>query len=171
MKKAEYLISSLGKNNFVRLNSEVLLAKGILGAKLLFLNSQKFVFANKKELKGWFSNLLNLLESLHRIYAVNLVTVGIGYKFFTPRHPRFLSSIVLKMGFGGSELCKKVNKDLRARARKNKLLIIGSDKSKVGSFAKSIIDLKRPIPYTGKGIKYKEQNVFLKKRKQQQKSK
>ena len=171
MKKAEYVISSLGQNNFIRLNNNVMLLKARLGSKLLFLNIDKFVFANKKELKGWFSYLINLLESLNRIYAVNLVTVGIGYKFFTPKHARFLSAIVLKMGFGGSELGKKVPKDLRARARKNKLLIIGNDKSKLGSFAKSVIDLKRPIPYTGKGIKYKEQNVSIKKRKQQQKSK
>lgn len=75
------------------------------------------------------------------------------------------------MGYGGSELAKKIPKYIRARAKKNKLILISNERDKLGSFAQSLFALKRPVPYTGKGIKYKDQIVFLKKRKQQQKSK
>lgn len=82
-----------------------------------------------------------------------------------------MSTIVLKMGYGGSELAKKVPNYIRARAKKNKLILISNERDKLGSFAQSLFSLKRPVAYTGKGIKYKDQLVFLKKRKQQQKSK
>ncbi len=69
------------------------------------------------------------------------------------------------------ELAKRVPFSIRARAKKQKLILVGNDKARLGSFAKQVIELKNIIPYTAKGIKYKDQQISLKKRKQQQKSK
>lgn len=53
-------------------------------------------------------------------------------------------------------------------ARKQKLLLVGLDRGVVSDLAKKIIDFRSPVVYTGKGIRYRGQQLALKKRKQQQ---
>lgn len=75
------------------------------------------------------------------------------------------------MGFGGSEIGWKSPSNIRIRAKKQKLLLIGLRKDLVSSLAYNLKQLKYPNAYTGKGIRYKKEIISTKKRKQQQRSK
>ena len=129
------------------------------------------MFASKRSLKGWFSKAAADIIGLNAPYSLSLQSTGIGYKVFTPKSRRFLSSIVLKMGFGGNELAFKIPSDLRIRARRQKIVMVGLDKSLLATYAHNLKALKYPGTYTGKGLRFRNEKIVLKKRKQQQKGK
>lgn len=72
MKKAQFIVD-VNKGG-VLMSDNYLIAKGLFSNKILPFNLNKLAFADKKELKGWFSLLLSYMESLNKVFAVNLVT-------------------------------------------------------------------------------------------------
>lgn len=133
-----------------------------------FIPVQKsYYIPNLALLKPFLKGLSKKVDGVMRLSYITLQLVGIGYKAFTPRKLSF-STLILKLGFGGTSLAFKLPNNIRLRARKQKLLLVGLDGTSVSDIAKKIIDFRSPVVYTGKGIRYRGQQIALKKRKQQQ---
>ena len=52
--------------------------------------------------------------------------------------------------------------DLKVEVKGNEIFITGVDKQKVGQFAAEVRAWRKPEPYKGKGIKYKEEHIIRK---------
>lgn len=61
-----------------------------------------------------------------------------------PKKRKFLSTLIIKMGFGGSEIGWKGPENIRLRAKKQKLMLVGLCKDKLNSYAHNIKQLKYP---------------------------
>jgi large subunit ribosomal protein L6 len=51
---------------------------------------------------------------------------------------------------------------IKVTVEKNVILISGSNKEDVGSFAARLRDLKKPEPYKGKGLRYADEVIKIK---------
>jgi ribosomal protein L6P/L9E len=96
--------------------------------------------------------------------------VGVGYKSYIPK-TRNYKYLVLKVGFGSVDLGYNLDLSLKGRSRKQKFILVGTDLCKLAHNVRTIINLKYPNSYTGKGIRLRNQTILLKKNKQQQRSK
>lgn len=79
MKKAQFVVD-LKKEGLDVVNN-LIIAHGLLSNKVLPFSLNKLAFANKKELKGWFSLLLSYIESLNKVFSINLVTLVLVTNF------------------------------------------------------------------------------------------
>lgn len=161
--KVTSIKSQLIKNNVFKVN-------GLYGSSLL-QQSSVLVASKKKLVKDKLKQNFTVLQSVNTLTYATLTAKGIGYKLFTPKAKKFLNTVVVKMGFGGSALAWKAPDNLRVRAKKQKLTLIGLDKAQVKGVANNFRGLKYPGAYTGKGIQYKGENILLKKRKAATRSK
>ena len=74
-------------------------------------------------------------------------------------------TLVMRVGFS-HPIKYKIPEDIDINIEKNKILINGIDKQKVGQVAAEIRSFKKPEPYKGKGIKYQEEIIKRKAGKQ-----
>lgn len=121
-------------------------------------------------MKSFVSLLLNAVKGVTVLHKRVLQLVGVGYRSYIPRERSF-KLLILKVGFGGAELGYRIDRFFRARARKQKFLFVGLDKGQLFSSMESVINLKFPVAYTGKGIRIRGSEIILKKTKQQQRNK
>jgi large subunit ribosomal protein L6 len=56
----------------------------------------------------------------------------------------------------------EIPSDLEVSVKGNEIFISGADKQKVGQFAANVRAWRKPEPYKGKGIKYKEEHIVRK---------
>lgn len=75
------------------------------------------------------------------------------------------------MGYGGCEMGYRVPEGMRARAKRIKLMLVGIDKAQIGNVSAQLKWLKWPNAYKGSGLKFRNEKIEIKKRKQQQRSK
>lgn len=137
---------------------------------ILLPHTVTYFFADKQLLKVWFAMLCSAWRETVTWTCLALQIQGIGFKAFCPKMFNY-TSLVLRMGFGGTELAFRVWPNLRVRSRKQKLVVVGMSKQQTTAFTRALVELKYPGVYTGKGIRLRGQSVVLKKRKQQQRSK
>lgn len=80
-----------------------------------FLPMQKsYYIPNLTLLKPFLKGLSAKLDGVMRLSYIPLQLIGIGYKAFTPRKLSF-STLILKLGFGGTELAFKLPHNVRLR--------------------------------------------------------
>jgi len=89
-------------------------------------------------------------------FFVELVLKGIGFKVF-----RFGVYLFLQLGFSHFYVYK-LPEDLIVKAKRDRLVIFGMDKQKVGNVAHEIYSLRIPDAYKAKGIQYKDRAYQLK---------
>ncbi|HAG53492.1 MAG TPA: 50S ribosomal protein L6 [Alphaproteobacteria bacterium] len=56
----------------------------------------------------------------------------------------------------------EIPSDLKVEVKGNEITITGADKQRVGQFAADVRAWRKPEPYKGKGIKYKEEHIVRK---------
>ena len=99
------------------------------------------------------SHVKNMIQGVHKAYEKKLTVEGIGYKVN-------LSGKNLELIVGYSyPVVLIVPEGINVVVEKNNISISGSDKEKVGQFAAEIRAVKKPEPYKGKGVRYKDEIV------------
>ena len=108
-----------------------------------------------KQLHGTTNSLINnMIIGVTTGYSQNLEAVGVGYKFAVSG-----SKIGINAGFS-HPVEVIVPSDLKVEAISNtEISIAGIDKQKVTEFAANIRKIRKPEPYKGKGIRYKDEHV------------
>lgn len=99
------------------------------------------------------SLLANMIVGVTKGFAKELEVVGIGYKVRLEG-----KMLILNLGFS-HEVKYEIPEDIEVVVEANKIQISGISKQKVGQIAAAIRDLKKPEPYKGKGIRYKDEVI------------
>ena len=108
-----------------------------------------------KALWGTYAaHVRNMLAGVTTPFVKKLDVQGIGFK------SEVQGGKTLKMALGFSHpVIVAIPEGLTVVVEKNIITISGADKEKVGQFAASVRELKKPEPYKGKGIRYEGERV------------
>ena len=100
------------------------------------------------------ANLTNMIKGVKEGYSKGLEIIGVGYKF-TVRG----DTLVINAGYS-HPVDMKIPTGLKVEAVSNtEITISGCDKVLVGEFAANVRKVRKPEPYKGKGIRYKDEYV------------
>ncbi|MBS9715530.1 50S ribosomal protein L6 [Pseudohalocynthiibacter aestuariivivens] len=104
------------------------------------------------------TQIANLVTGVTKGFTKELEINGVGYR------AQMQGSNVLKLSLGLShEVNFEVPADVTVTAPKQTVIIVeGIDEQKVGQVAADIREWRKPEPYKGKGIKYKDEYIFRK---------
>lgn len=103
---------------------------------------------------GTYSSLIsNMIQGVTEGYKKTLIIEGVGYRAEIKNN-----KIVLKVGFS-HEVEIDIPNDLKVEIEKEKIIISGIEKQKVGQLAAVIRKIKKPEPYKGKGIRYEDEII------------
>jgi large subunit ribosomal protein L6 len=111
-----------------------------------------------RALHGLLRSLIaNAIKGVMEGYKKHLELVGTGY-----RVKKEGENLVLTLGFSHPVIVKSIEGvSLEAKGQKE-IIVAGIDKQRVGQVAANIRKLKKPEPYKGKGIRYKDEVVRIK---------
>ena len=105
-------------------------------------------------LPGTFAaHIKNMIAGVAIPFSKKLQVEGIGFRAEVSG-----AQIKLMLGFS-HPVTIQIPQGITAQVDKNMITISGIDKEKVGQFAASVRDLKKPEPYKGKGIRYENEVI------------
>ena len=115
---------------------------------------------SKKSRQHWGMNrtqIANLIEGVTTGFTKNLELNGVGYR-------AALQGNILKLSLGYShDIDFEVPESVKITVPKpTEIIINGIDQQIVGQVAANIREKRKPEPYKGKGIRYKDEYVFAK---------
>jgi len=99
------------------------------------------------------SHIGNMVTGVNEPFTKNLSVEGVGYKVDLQGN-----DLVLNVGYS-HPVKMPVPKDLTVTVEKNAISISGADKEAVGQFAAEVRAVRKPEPYKGKGIRYRDEVV------------
>ena len=103
------------------------------------------------------ANIHNMIVGVTEGFEKKLESIGVGYRFALKGN-----IIVVTAGYS-HPVEVEVLKGLTVESPSNtELTIKGIDKSLVGEFAANIRKIRKPEPYKGKGIRYKDEIIIRK---------
>ncbi|MBN4089595.1 50S ribosomal protein L6 [Mycoplasma enhydrae] len=153
----------------VNLNNNHIIIKGNLGqleytfspliSVVVENNEIKTLRANEekttKQLHGTTNaNINNMLIGVSKGYKKEIEIKGVGYKATLKGN-----AIEVIAGYSHT-VTKEIPSNLKVEVPKpTNIIISGIDKQAVGEFAANIRDIRRPSPYSGKGIMYKDEVI------------
>ncbi len=110
-----------------------------------------------RALHGLFRSLLaNAVHGVSQGFKKELVVKGVGYRATMQGN-----KLVLNLGY--SHPIEFVPPEgIEIKTEKNTIVVSGYDKQKVGQIAAQIRDFRKPEPYKGKGIMYKDEKIIRK---------
>ena len=111
-----------------------------------------------KQLHGTTRALINnMIEGVHTGYKIELEIVGIGYRAAVAKD-------VLTLNIGYSHPIEyKIEEGITIECPSaTEINVSGIDKQRVGEVAANIRAFRKPEPYNGKGIKYKNEHIIRK---------
>ncbi len=115
------------------------------------LNEQK----HTKQLHGTTRALLfNMIEGVSKGFIRELQLVGIGYKAAINEN-----KLVLNVGYSHPVVFELEEGVAVSIGKPTEIKVEGIDKQRVGEWAANIRAVRKPEPYLGKGIRYKEEKV------------
>ena len=107
-----------------------------------------------RALWGLFRNLLcNMVEGVTSGFSKTLDLVGVGYKVSV-----IGQTVTLNIGFS-HPVTVILPSGISVSVDKNSLTVSGCDKQVVGEVAANIRRIRKPEPYKGKGIKYRDEVI------------
>ncbi|BAQ54299.1 50S ribosomal protein L6 [Mycoplasmopsis arginini] len=108
-----------------------------------------------KQLHGTTNaNISNMLIGVSKGYKKEIEIKGVGYKATLKGN-----DIEVIAGYSHS-VVKPIPSNLKVEVPKpTNIIISGIDKQAVGEFAANLRDIRRPSPYSGKGIMYKDEVI------------
>lgn len=160
-------ILTIPENVTVTVNGNIVTVKGPKGELSTEINENIAVSVNGNELtvtrandnvKNFHgtanANIKNMIVGVTEGYQKGLEAVGVGYRFAVNGN-----KITVTAGYSHPVIVE-VPADLTVEAVSNTEIIVrGIDKCLVGEFAANIRKIRRPEPYKGKGIKYKDEVI------------
>lgn len=99
------------------------------------------------------SHVKNMIEGVTKGFEKRLVIEGIGYKAQAGK-----DALTLNLGFS-HPVVLPIPQGISIVSDKEGLTVSGNDKEAVGHFAALVRALKKPEPYKGKGIRYKNEII------------
>jgi len=157
----------------VKVTPDTVLVKGKLGELSQDIRKEIMVSVNEsiislsreteskenKSLHGLYRALIyNMIEGVSKGYSVELEMIGVGYRAKTTGQ-----RLELAVGFSHPiffEIPKEIKITATSEKGKNPLLKLESfDKQLLGQVAAKIRSFRKPEPYKGKGIRYKNEYV------------
>ncbi len=103
------------------------------------------------------SNIYNMIVGVTEGYQKQLEIVGVGYRFAQKGN-----TIVISAGYSNPvEMVVPEGLTFELTGN-NELTIKGYNKEQVGEFAANVRKIRKPEPYKGKGIRYKDERVIRK---------
>jgi len=157
----------------VKVTPDTVLVKGKLGELSQDIRKEIVVSVNEsiislsreteskenKSLHGLYRALIyNMIEGVSKGYSVELEMIGVGYRAKTTGQ-----RLELAVGFSHPiffEIPKEIKITATSEKGKNPLLKLESfDKQLLGQVAAKIRLFRKPEPYKGKGIRYKNEYV------------
>jgi len=110
-----------------------------------------------KALHGTTAALIrNMVKGVTEGFTVVLEVQGLGYRAAVKGN-----TLELNLGKSHPDLYP-IPKDVKIEVKGNEIHVSGIDKQKVGQVAAEIRDFRKPDPYKGKGIRYKDEVLKLK---------
>ena len=98
--------------------------------------------------------LHNMIEGVTKGYEKGLEIVGVGYRFTLKGN-----TLVINAGYS-HPVEMTIPEGLSVESPSNtEITIKGIDKVLVGEFAANVRKVRRPEPYKGKGIRYKDEHI------------
>ncbi|ENY68851.1 50S ribosomal protein L6 [Metamycoplasma auris 15026] len=162
-------ILSIPKNTEVSLDKNHITIKGQLGqleytfspliTVIIENNEIKTLRANEdkttKQLHGTTNAIIsNMLIGVSSGYKKEIEIKGVGYKATLKGN-----EIEVIAGYSHNVI-KQIPSNLKVEIPKpTNIIISGIDKQAVGEFAANLRDIRRPSPYSGKGIMYKDEVI------------
>lgn len=155
----------------VELKDGILKAKGPKGEEYLDLpplsevsiNGQTIIVTRRSEDKkdkaqhGLTRALINnLITGVNEGFSKDLEVNGVGFKLKLEG-----KTLIMNLGFS-HEIRYNIPEDVSVSVEKMDIKVTGSSKQRVGQVAAEIREFKKPEPYKGKGIKYKEERIARK---------
>ncbi|HKL16863.1 MAG TPA: 50S ribosomal protein L6 [Patescibacteria group bacterium] len=108
----------------------------------------------QRSLWGTFARLIsNMIHGVTEGFKKELEMVGVGYKANVKG-----DTLVLSVGFS-HDVSFKIPENIEITAKKTDITIEGIDKQRVNQIAAEIRSIRKPEPYKGKGIKYKDEII------------
>lgn len=108
-----------------------------------------------KQMHGTTNSLINnMIEGVKNGYEKTLEIVGVGYRFNN-------KGKVLAVSAGYSHIIElPIPEGITLESISNtEIKILGIDKEAVGEFAAQVRRIRKPEPYKGKGVRYKDEVV------------
>ena len=100
------------------------------------------------------ANIKNMIIGVTEGYSKNLEAVGVGYRFNVSGN-----KITVNTGKSHSDIVEIPDGITVEGISNTEISIKGIDKCQVGEFAANIRKLRKPEPYKGKGIRYKDEYI------------
>ena len=100
------------------------------------------------------ANIKNMIVGVTEGYEKQLEAVGVGYRFAVSGN-----KITVSAGYSHPVVVEVPNGITVESPSNTELNIKGADKCLVGEFAANIRKIRKPEPYKGKGIRYKEEHI------------
>ena len=98
----------------------------------------------------------NMVIGVSAGFKKELEIIGVGYQASIQG-----SRLKLQLGFS-HDIFFDVPDTISIKAERTSIIIEGNDKQLVGSVASKIRSFRKPEPYKGKGVRYKNENVKIK---------
>jgi len=131
--------------------------KGILveikDSQIVVVLDEKFKLSSA--MHGLYRSLINnMVEGTSEGFKKELTLIGVGFRAAVKGN-----KLDLQVGFSHpTEI--EIPKDIQVKVNKSvEIVVEGVDKQKVGQFAALVRAIKKPEPYKGKGIRYKDEYV------------
>ncbi len=100
------------------------------------------------------ANIANMIKGVTKGFEKNLEIIGVGYRFASRGN-----KLVINAGYS-HQVEMEIPKGITIEVPSNtELTVKGIDKVQVGEFAANIRKVRKPEPYKGKGIRYKDEHI------------
>ena len=108
-----------------------------------------------KAMHGTMNALLhNMILGVTKVYEKGLEIIGVGYRFNVAGN-----KLTINAGYS-HPVVMDVPEGLTVEAPSNTEIVVkGIDKVLVGEFAANVRKVRKPEPYKGKGIRYKDEHI------------
>ncbi|MEG1739497.1 MAG: 50S ribosomal protein L6 [Bacilli bacterium] len=163
-------ILTIPENVTVLVNNNIVTVKGPKGELSTEIHKDIKVTVNDKELivsrkndnvKNFHgtanANINNLIKGVTDGFEKKLEAVGVGYRFALKS-----DKLVVTAGFSHPVEVEIIDGIKLESPSNTELTIKGIDKCKVGEFAANVRKIRKPEPYKGKGIRYKDEYIIRK---------
>ena len=111
-----------------------------------------------RSMHGLFRSLIsNLIEGVTSGFEIKLEVVGTGYRI-----EKKGNNLVFHLGFSHSIDVEPLGSNKLDVEGQNLAIVKGIDRQLVGQQASVIRKLRKPNPYTGKGVKYQGETIIRK---------
>ncbi len=127
---------------------------------IIIINSQK----NKKSILNLYNKLIEIkIKGVLQGYKLNLILKGIGFKSFVENN-----NLILKLGFSHNIVIPIPN-NIKIINQTNNLIFNSIDFIYLTQFVHYIKNFKKPEPYKGKGLLFKNEKILKKEGKKSKK--